>query len=95
MPHKARSANQSKPDANRPNSYRRGYTRRWNTESRKWLRMPEHRLCEDCAANGRTTLSAEVHHTTRHEGSVAILWDTSTWVALCKRCHSVRTRRGE
>src|SRR4051794_12488082 len=52
-------------------------------------------LCEDCLANGKTTLSEDVHHTVRHGGNLEVFWDMSLWQGLCHRHHTQRTNRGE
>lgn len=96
-PEKYRPPGYVKPSQRRPTSKERGFTYKWNVESRKWLSSPGaiHRLCEDCLAVGRTTIATEVHHLIRHHANPEVLWNTDLWVALCHPCHSLRTARGE
>jgi len=52
-------------------------------------------LCADCLAAGRATAAAEVHHIASLVRAPARRLDPTNLLALCKACHSRRTRRGE
>lgn len=80
-------------DANRPNSYRRGYDKRWAKVRLAFLTANP--LCEDCIAKSRTTAAEEAHHITKVRDDASKRLDTSNLMALCKACHTRRTARGE
>jgi 5-methylcytosine-specific restriction enzyme A len=69
---------------NRETSVERGYTSRWQrVRQMKQRRNP---LCEDCAAEGRTTRMDLVHHidgNPRHN-------TMENLVSLCRVCHGRR-----
>lgn len=44
----------------------RGYGAAWQRESRRFLAMPEHRLCEECLKEGRYVKATVVDHVVPH-----------------------------
>lgn len=50
-------------------------------------------LCQDCLAEGRTTLATDPHHLEKRSDGGALL--TSKLLMLCHPHHSARTSRGE
>ena len=50
--------------------------------------------CADCTQQGRVTPSFEVHHKVRPLTEEQF-YDRENLMALCKRCHAIRTARGE
>ncbi len=77
----------------RPNSYRRGYTKRWNAASKRY--RVDHPYCVVCFVAGRIRLATEVDHVIPHRNDPLLFWDQDNWQALCHRCHSEKTARGE
>ena len=71
------------PEATRAASAR-GYGAAWQRESRRFLSMPEHRLCEECLKEGRYVKATVVDHIVPHRGDPALFWDRSNWRGLCK-----------
>ena len=61
------------------------YGRRWRVARAAYLGA--HPYCASC---GR--LANEVDHVTPHRGDRDLFWDESNWQALCRRCHSRKTR---
>lgn len=77
----------------RPSARQRGYTRRWDVESRRY-RMT-HPLCVDCMAHGRVTQADLVDHIKPHKGDQELLWDRDNWQSLCKPCHDRHKQKQE
>lgn len=77
----------------RPNSYRRGYDRRWQQVSKNFL--SSHPFCEECKKHGINNLATEVDHITPHRGNKELFWDETNWQALCHSCHSKKTSTEE
>lgn len=61
---------------------------------RRWF-LSLHVWCEDCRARGKYRPAREVHHTVKVHEDESRKCDPVICVALCKRCHSRRTARGE
>lgn len=78
-------------ESHRLSAFKRGYTKRWQRASKAYRRA--HPLCVKCLKNGRVELATEVDHIKPHRGDDTLLWDEANWQALCKRCHSRKTRR--
>ncbi len=66
----------------------RGYDRAWE-RFRRWY-LNAHPVCEDC-----DRLAQEVHHVVKLVEAPERRLDPTNVMALCKRCHSRRTARGE
>ena len=69
----------------------RGYSARWDKASRNFLHFNP--LCVKCNERGITTAAKEVDHILAHRGDTDLFWDAGNWQALCKSCHSKKTRR--
>lgn len=74
----------------RGTSNARGYTYRWQKESKAYLiRNP---LCENCLNEYDVIRAAtEVDHIIPHKGDMKLFWDETNWQGLCKSCHSKKT----
>ena len=86
----------SKPGNHRP---RRHYNR-WNRfhQSSRWKRLsetfrkqPENAICADC----QQVPAEEVHHKISVQRAPHLAYDVNNLLALCRRCHGLRTKRGE
>jgi 5-methylcytosine-specific restriction enzyme A len=80
-------------DEHRPNSYQRGYDKRWAAFRQAYL--ADHPLCRDCDAEGHVTAAAEVHHIKKLRDRPDLQYEEANLLGLCKRHHSARTARGE
>ncbi len=77
----------------RESAAKRGYGRRWRRHRKQILdREPD---CRDCSAAGRLTEATELHHVAKVSDAPDAMFDPSNVIPLCKRCHSIRTARGE
>ena len=77
----------------RGNAHQRGYTRKWREDSKRYIRRNP--LCRTCSSEGRTVATAVVDHIRPHRGDQALFWDQDNWQPLCKRCHDIKTARGQ
>lgn len=69
----------------------RGYTYRWQKESRAFrFRNP---LCRLCEAEGVTRLATLVDHIIPHKGDPVLFWDKKNWQSLCDDCHNEKTAK--
>lgn len=86
-----RRAPESSP---RESARKRGYDRQW--EKTRKLKLKRDPLCEDCVARGFVTEEAvDVHHKIKVSKRPDLKHEPSNLRSLCRRCHNVRTRRGE
>ncbi len=69
---------------------RRGYSCRWTKVRLRYLKA--HPLCVHCQGRGIVMPATEVDHITPHRGNDRLLWDEGNMQALCKQCHSRKTR---
>jgi 5-methylcytosine-specific restriction protein A len=72
---------------------------RWYVSTR-WLRLRAEVLqlepfCRACRASGRKVLTVDIDHIRKHDGDDRLFWDRSNLQGLCKRCHTIKTTRGE
>jgi 5-methylcytosine-specific restriction protein A len=72
---------------------------RWYV-SRRWhyLRLDVLRdepFCRACRAQGLKVLTVDIDHIRKHDGDQSLFWDRTNLQGLCKRCHTVKTNRGE
>ena len=72
---------------------------RWYTSTR-WQRLraeviQDEPLCRHCRLTGRHTPTVDVDHIRRHDGDPLVFWDRRNLQGLCKRCHTIKTTRGE
>ncbi len=73
---------------NRPTAAKRGYDSRWQAARLAYLRT--HRRCVEC--NDAATV---VDHVTPHRGNKRLFWARSNWQPMCKRCHDMKTGKGQ
>ena len=97
LTHEARC---TKHTVNRNNRTEEGHKRKrlYNTTAWRVARkgfIGVNPLCVACKAEGQYRLSNVVDHITPHRGDESIFWDEDNWQALCKRCHDIKTGRGE
>jgi 5-methylcytosine-specific restriction enzyme A len=71
---------------------------------RRWYRTPAWKALRarilreqayQCAECRRVTIRLDVDHITPHQGDQARFWDRANLQALCRMCHTRKTRRGE
>ena len=84
---------QKRQDNRRGSRHERGYTYRW--EKARAAFLGEHPLCKACYQEGRVEPATVVDHIKPHRGDLTLFWSTDNWQSLCKRCHDVKTGRGE
>ena len=79
-------------DTRRPSARARGYTSKWEKESKAFLALPENRFCR-CGC-GR--LADMVDHVVPHRGDQRLFWSRSNWQPLASSpCHSSRKQSAE
>lgn len=84
---------QRRLDRRRGTSTERGYDVDWR-RFRRWFLL-SHPLCADCMDTGRYVTATEVHHLVKVRDDRERRLDAANCRALCRRCHGVRTARGE
>lgn len=83
--HLKRRAPESRPDATE-----RGYDRRW--KRMRLMYLNEHPLCASCEARGLVVEATEVDHIDEQGPRGGRGYDESNLMAMCKPCHSRKTR---
>lgn len=71
----------------------RGYDYQWQKYRESYLRA--HPLCQDCLDQNRTAAATDVHHMAKASENPELFYEPTNHRALCKACHSKRTKRGE
>ena len=71
----------------------RGYTYRWQKESKEYLEANP--LCVRCKAQGFIVAAACVDHRQPHQGNQELFWNHANWQGLCVRCHNQWKQRAE
>ena len=68
-----------------------------NRRSRDYSRLflSAHPLCVECERQGRVKASEVWDHIVPHQGDEEKYWDPLNHQALCRRCHSKKTARGD
>lgn len=81
----------------RATSTGRGYDARWQRFRRWYIAeyVSGNPTCLDCSAPFMRMADIELHHEHKAVDHPELLFETENIRALCKRCHSVRTKRGE
>ena len=74
-------------------SAQRGYDRVWR-RFRHWY-LGVNPLCQDCLLTGRSEPAVDVHHLVKIKTAPHLRLEPTNVMGLCKRCHAVRTARGE
>jgi 5-methylcytosine-specific restriction endonuclease McrA len=92
---KAAAERKARFDKKRPNSSQRGYTGRWERESKAFLRHNPY--CQNCKTHLDldTPRAAVVDHIKPHRGDQTLFWDKANWQGLCTPCHSGAKQREE
>ena len=73
----------------------RGYTYRWQQESKAFLEKHPLCMCEDCDdGRKRVRVATLVDHRNPHRGDDRLFWDRSNWQAMAKECHDRKTSGG-
>lgn len=86
-PRQLRTAPKVEP-TRRETSTKRGYDYRWQQFRERYL--ASHPICADCQRP-----ATEVHHVTKLSAAPWLKYKDRNLMALCKRCHSARTSKGE
>jgi len=73
--------------------------KRWY-DSARWQRLRRDVLqaepfCRSCRSHGMKRLTVDIDHVRKHDGDALLFWDRDNLQGLCKRCHTVKTTRGE
>ena len=72
----------------------RGYTYKWQQESKAFLELHPLCQCADCDdGRKRVTVATVVDHHIPHRGNMRLFWDKSNWRAMAKPCHDAKTQR--
>lgn len=75
----------------RATAQQRGYTHRWATYRKKFLKT--HTLCVMCLQLGKYTQATVVDHLKPHRGDNKLFWNPTNHQALCKHCHDSHKQR--
>lgn len=75
-------------DRTRGHAASRGYDYQWQVFRRGYLQA--HPICYDCGAE-----ATDLHHIVKLKDRPDLKYDEQNLLALCYRCHQVRTSRGE
>ncbi len=78
-------------DKRRPSAMVRGYTPKWQKESKAFLAQPENRFC----ACGCGRLANLVDHIIPHRGDDQLFWDKSNWQPMHAHCHNTKKQKSE
>lgn len=79
-------------DKRRPSARARGYTSKWERESKAFLARPENQRC----ACGCGRLADMVDHRVPHRGDQRLFWSRSNWQPMASSpCHSSRKQSQE
>ena len=76
----------------RPSAAKRGYGRRWQRESKLYLRS--HPQCAVCPQESIQPATV-VDHIVPHRGDMELFWNVENWQALCASCHNRKSGKGE
>ncbi len=72
----------------------RGYTYRWQQESKAFLRTHPLCQCPDCDdGRKRVTVATVVDHRIPHRGDIDRFWDQSNWQSMAEACQDAKTQR--
>lgn len=87
-----KTARQATYEARRPSARERGYTSKWEVESKAFLAKPENRFCA-CGCGRRANM---VDHIEPHRGDLAKFWNRRNWQPMASSpCHSSKKQRLE
>jgi len=77
----------------RQSAQKRGYDKAWQKLRR--LKLKLNPTCEDCDDIDKVTEAKDVHHIEPIRDRPDLRLDIDNLKSLCKRCHAIRTARGE
>ena len=77
----------------RGSACKRGYDRRWRKVRELFLK--QHPLCRDCLEKEIFEPAVEVHHIQKIADRPELRMNITNLMALCKRCHGIRSAKGE
>lgn len=75
----------------RPTARQRGYTSKWDRESKAFLALPENRAC----ACGCGRPAGVIDHKEAHKGDQRLFWSRSNWQPMARGCNSRKAVRHE
>lgn len=78
-------------DSKRESASKRGYDAKWRKFREQFL--IKNPLCVRCKQEGYLKPANEVDHIIPHKGDKELFWDSDNLQALCKSCHSRKTRQ--
>jgi len=78
-------------EQDRPSAASRGYDSRWQKVRKHFLKRNP--LCIECLKYNRTVPSKEAHHIKPLKKYPELKYVESNLEALCKPCHSAKTRK--
>lgn len=55
----------------------------------------DHGLCQECLRAGKTETGNQVDHIVPAKDADELFWVASNLQVLCRKCHALKTRRGE
>ncbi len=84
-------ARRAEAERRRPTARQRGYTSKWERESKAFLALPANRYC--CCGCGRP--ADAVDHRVAHKGDQRLFWDRSNWQPMARGCNSAKAARSE
>lgn len=87
-----RQVRKAEADRRRPSANARGYTSKWQTESKAFLALPQNRNC----ACGCGRVADMVDHIIPHRRDMKLFWSRSNWQPMAASpCHNSRKQRLE
>jgi len=66
---------------------------RWQALRRDVLQADP--FCRSCRDRGVKALTVDIDHIVKHDGDPLRFWNRANLQGLCKRCHTIKTSRGE
>ncbi len=72
----------------------RYFEARWSQLRNVVLRRDNH-LCQECLREGRTQVGNQVDHILPADQRPDLFYHESNLQTLCRKCHAMKTRRGE
>ena len=72
----------------------RYFESRWSQLRNVVLRRDNH-LCQECLREGRTQVGNQVDHILPADQRPDLFYHESNLQTLCRKCHAMKTRRGE
>jgi len=73
---------------------KRYYTARW-ARLRQLVLRRDNGLCRNCLAMDKVNIGNQVDHIQPAEDNPELFWNPENLQVLCRKCHAIKTRRGE